>query len=304
MPFNGSGTFVRLYNWVTDKLNAIDITASRFDAEDNGFAAGLSLCVTKDGQNPAASNFLPSVDATYSLGSAPYRWVNLNLSGYIQAAGSLTCTGIGCGGLVNMVGSQPGSANTAYIQFNDSTPTQQGYVGKASGSNNDIYLANQISGGIIALATNGGAIQGTGPTAAALVDMTPDQGSWTTTISGAYSSNPSGTLKWRRVGGLVCIWAEANILAVSNSSGNLSCSGLPAAITPSANRIVMSWGGEVRGVNCPMTCTMTTSNTILLAPVLTANASNPTAVNANVANAFDSASNIGIYSGWAIWYPL
>lgn len=50
MPFDGSGNFVRIYNWVTDKLNNIDITSSREDAEDDGFAAGLTNCLTRDGQ--------------------------------------------------------------------------------------------------------------------------------------------------------------------------------------------------------------------------------------------------------------
>lgn len=49
--FNGSGTFVRTYNWVNDKTNGINITASRFDTEDNGFATGLSTVICKDGQS-------------------------------------------------------------------------------------------------------------------------------------------------------------------------------------------------------------------------------------------------------------
>ena len=48
--FNGSGTFVRTYNWVTDKSNSVLVTASRFDTEDDGFAAGLSTAICKDGQ--------------------------------------------------------------------------------------------------------------------------------------------------------------------------------------------------------------------------------------------------------------
>jgi hypothetical protein len=191
------------------------------------------------------------------------------------------------------------------------------YIGGASsfgGTLNNLGLRSQTG---IDLLTNGavsptvamnlatsGAISGFGPTAAALVDMTPDQGSWTTTISGAFAANPTGTLKWRRVGGLVCVWADATISAATNASNTLSCSGLPAAITPTVNRIVESWGGFVRAVNCPMTCTITTANTILLAAVFTANAANPTAVNANVANPFDTASTAGIFAGWVIWYPL
>jgi len=55
MPFS-AGVFNRVYNWVQDKNNSIDITASRMDTEDNGFATGLSTCLLKDGtQNPTAN---------------------------------------------------------------------------------------------------------------------------------------------------------------------------------------------------------------------------------------------------------
>lgn len=54
--FNGSGTFVRSYNWQNDASNSVPITASRMDTEDNGFASGLSNCITRDGQSPALAN--------------------------------------------------------------------------------------------------------------------------------------------------------------------------------------------------------------------------------------------------------
>ena len=50
MAFNGLGVFNRLYNWVTDRNLGIKILASRMDAEMDGFATGLSTCITKDGQ--------------------------------------------------------------------------------------------------------------------------------------------------------------------------------------------------------------------------------------------------------------
>lgn len=56
MAFNGSGLFQRLYSWVSDAANSIPITASRMDGEDNGFAAGLSNCITKDGQQTVTAN--------------------------------------------------------------------------------------------------------------------------------------------------------------------------------------------------------------------------------------------------------
>lgn len=56
MAFNGSGTFVRLYDWTDDRDAEIPITASRFDSEDDGFATGLSTCITKDGQTTITAN--------------------------------------------------------------------------------------------------------------------------------------------------------------------------------------------------------------------------------------------------------
>lgn len=56
MAFNGNGVFNRLYNWVTDAANGINIRSDRMDAEMDGFAAGLSACLTRDGQAPMTAN--------------------------------------------------------------------------------------------------------------------------------------------------------------------------------------------------------------------------------------------------------
>ena len=56
MPFNGSGTFTRVYNWVIDKANGINITASRMDADTDDIANGLSQCINKDGQTTLTAN--------------------------------------------------------------------------------------------------------------------------------------------------------------------------------------------------------------------------------------------------------
>lgn len=56
MPYNGSGTFTRLYNWVTDRDASVKITASRMDAEMDGIATGLSNAITKDGQTTITQN--------------------------------------------------------------------------------------------------------------------------------------------------------------------------------------------------------------------------------------------------------
>jgi hypothetical protein len=56
MPFNGSGVFQRVRNWVADATSGIKIRADYHDAEDDGFAAGLSNTITKDGQTLITQN--------------------------------------------------------------------------------------------------------------------------------------------------------------------------------------------------------------------------------------------------------
>lgn len=50
MSYDGNGVFNRLYNWVQDAASGINIMADRMDAEMDGFAQGLSICLTRDGQ--------------------------------------------------------------------------------------------------------------------------------------------------------------------------------------------------------------------------------------------------------------
>jgi hypothetical protein len=78
MAYDGSGNFVRLHNWTQDAANNIDINAGECDAEDSGFAAGLSLAVTRDGQGKMAADFLPNTDNLYNLGSGVRRWASIN----------------------------------------------------------------------------------------------------------------------------------------------------------------------------------------------------------------------------------
>jgi hypothetical protein len=56
MPFDGSGNFNRVMNWVADAAASIKIRADRHDQEDDNLASGLSLCLTKDGQSQPTAN--------------------------------------------------------------------------------------------------------------------------------------------------------------------------------------------------------------------------------------------------------
>lgn len=64
MPFNGVGLFTRVYQWVNDEVLGLNVDATRTDTDSNDIAAGLSNCVTRDGQSPWLGN-LPA--GTYKI---------------------------------------------------------------------------------------------------------------------------------------------------------------------------------------------------------------------------------------------
>lgn len=81
MPgFDGAGTFVRTYNWTQDAANAIPILAARFDTEDNGFAAGLSNAICRDGQSIISANIPFNNKRITGLGDPTANGDALNLS--------------------------------------------------------------------------------------------------------------------------------------------------------------------------------------------------------------------------------
>ena len=56
MPFDSNGVFSRVHNWVSDAAAHIPIKSDRHDEEDNNFASGLSLTITKDGRTQPTAN--------------------------------------------------------------------------------------------------------------------------------------------------------------------------------------------------------------------------------------------------------
>lgn len=65
MPFNGAGQFSLIYNWQTDAANGLNISSSRMQGQNVDIASGLSLCMTKDGQQTAIAN-LPMGGFTFT----------------------------------------------------------------------------------------------------------------------------------------------------------------------------------------------------------------------------------------------
>jgi hypothetical protein len=142
MAFNGTGTFVRIYNWVNDKVNAVPITASSFDAELDGMASGLSDCITKDGQTTITGNIPMNSHNFTGLSTGNARTDSLTL-GQVQD-GQFTALGL-TGGAADAYTASPSPAITAYV------PTME-YSAKIHATNlttNPTLLISAISGGTI-----------------------------------------------------------------------------------------------------------------------------------------------------------
>ena len=64
MSWNGSGVYSRGYpSWSADAAANLPISSTKFDTEDNDFASGIGLCLTKDGQS------VPNAALTWGLTS-------------------------------------------------------------------------------------------------------------------------------------------------------------------------------------------------------------------------------------------
>src|SRR5215203_2385140 len=90
MAYNGSGSFVRVHSFATDKTNNVPVTASRMDAELDGMATGLSTAITKDGQTSTSTRipFAAGVSAfAGAVGGVSYGATNdANTGIYFPAA--------------------------------------------------------------------------------------------------------------------------------------------------------------------------------------------------------------------------
>lgn len=149
-----------------------------------------------------------------------------------------------------------------------------------------------------------GVISGYGPVAAAQVDMTPDQSSWTTTLSGGFSSNPTGTVKWRRVGGNAFIWVDANITGTSNATNDISFSALPAAITPAATRYAFCYGvNNAGGGGYAGVVQVLNAGTMILS-LLSGSFGGIGMVGISPGATFTNTGAKGVLAGWTITYPL
>lgn len=89
MPFDGNGNFVRTLGtgaWTTDKNNAVNIVASRHDTNDQDFADGLTLTLTRDGQGKPSADIDWNAKKITNL-AAPVASADAATKAYVDTAG-------------------------------------------------------------------------------------------------------------------------------------------------------------------------------------------------------------------------
>jgi hypothetical protein len=108
MPFDGSGNFNRVMNWVNDSLANIKIKSDRHDQEDDNFASGLSNVITKDGQTQP-TNDIPLNGHKLTNVGVPTGATDAAIKSYVDAKLDFSTTGVPV----------PGSGAAASIRFAD-----------------------------------------------------------------------------------------------------------------------------------------------------------------------------------------
>src|SRR3990167_4882882 len=96
-----SGVFSRIHNFVTDKANAINVTASRVDAELDGIATALSSAVLKDGTQTVTANIPLSGYKLTGVGD-PTLAQDAATKNYVDTAATFENTDVRCATTANI----------------------------------------------------------------------------------------------------------------------------------------------------------------------------------------------------------
>jgi hypothetical protein len=262
---------------------------------------------------PTNGIYLPSANAMAFATNSSGR-------GSIDSSGAWSITAPSAGTTAFTVNGSGSSAITTAFNSAASTNlllqlktngTTRGYVGAAAAT--DGVIAGTVAGDLafrgestvnLLFSADGGttaemkitgtpAIQGRGPVAAALVDMTPDKGTFTGTLTG-FTANPTGTVTWVRMGNIVSVYITSSITATSNA-GTMTMTGLPSAIQPASTQVVMCAQLEDNTVQPLVGKASITAGTITFQTQTVA---------VGQFNTFTASGTKGLIAGWSITYPI
>lgn len=132
------------------------------------------------------------------------------------------------------------------------------------GTNGNINTLVPVSGVSLAIAglnnqNNATLFEGLNSINASKPISTYETGSFTGTLTGCGTS-PTGSFQWSRNGNIVTIYL-ASALTASSTSGNMSITGMSAAITPAASQTARTYvtdNGTVKGARCTISGTTLT----------------------------------------------
>ena len=144
MPYNGTGTFTRIYQWVQDAANGIYVDATRTDTDTNDIATGLTTCVTRDGQSPWLANLPAGGFKITGLAAGSVDGDSVNYTQYLAGFDNpvftgtatfvnLTVSGVALVPTVSTGDSSTNAASTAFVAataFSSALPAQPGNADK------------------------------------------------------------------------------------------------------------------------------------------------------------------------------
>lgn len=243
MAWNGSGTFSRLYNWVTDRDAGVKIQATRMDGEDDGFATGINACLAKNGENAATGN-LNLGGYRYTNAATPTALTDLATALYAKSAGASTSLVISAG----TANAQTVTNSLAYTALTAGI-VQWFLPGNANTGACTIAVDGLTAKNIYAYgaALIGGELQTTVPawlkydgTQWNLLNPQKATGSFTATGTGFSGAAPTGTFYYTRVNGICILDFPTTNVGISGTSNSTSfgLTGLPAACFPATDKVI------------------------------------------------------------------
>lgn len=159
---------------------------------------------------------------------------------------------VGWNGSEWVTGTDGGSNGAVLFATNHGVGTANIIPLPSTGGTNQVF-SSLPTGGLSFGLTN---IAFTGPSAAALVDMTPDKSSFTGTFTGFSGGSPTATVLWSRQGNQVTLLFTGG-QGTSNST-SFTMTGLPSSIQPSSSKVIFappiaffSGGANCAGLTSP-----------------------------------------------------